>query len=1365
MPESSLPKRFDADTNGRLGGMLPLQFRALLEAVGLDFQQFSPNAPMAEKLQQLQDQLILTNKWAAFWAYVGVTYGLFPEQHVAIGKAGPPLQPVKADPPSSPIIENWTEISHGEEPLYWEAGSYLAFVRSKLRLWMHEDGARRLRALRRLADDRTNLLHFLEPHSMPRDREKHNLMPLVLRWDEWTALEFSTDGQPLANDPELEQRILRAVPTLSAKSRLVLTALFSILEKDDRRMLSLAIPVAEALEDTASSISRHNELTHEKSERSFLCIHQWPDNNKRTNADWNKLELLWRVFADHYDLYLISPDEVPQLDWNVVEHSMKAAVSRCRSLEIGEVHQFPLEAVYIQLDAVPYSTTDPAQAGLLAGQEEEDLMADLELSYGEAAIVRRQIQPPIALSGMGAEVSLDKLLCECQAMLILGDPGSGKSTIVQWLALQFGKAVLHCKGDQDFQRPLMIAQSEVAPTGSAHEQTSLGAKIRIPIVLRVADFANQYRRMAGTKTLPLIDCLGRSEIHCLIAGDSVSARLDEDNLNQQFQHVLRKGDGLVLIDGLDEVANADEVLPNGESMRKYVNGRISEFVNWAVPLKNQVVITSRKEGFVLLQTSCIHNFQILPIHGDMIQPFCHTLFKAMDKDIESASRKSKDLSSMISQKPYLKTFAQSPLLLTSLAVLYQAEGAHLPKERAELFECLIANVLRRASTRDDVKNADLDPSKLRRILEDIAQSMQERSSIGSLTRADIELLIHSSFYENVEPDPTSQPTGHQRRVRTKMTMQARAVTAALLSGGGLLKERSPNSFSFWHNSFREYLSASRLVNRPPNVCDAAANVRSCIQLERWRQINLLAVTIVAKSPDWPTASERWTKADAGAFFQDLMKADAATSHDPVGLALLLGEAAFEGARPPDCQLLAKSWDTLVAVLAGKQALCKPSYLAESKSLLTKLEASPFSSEVAAAFCRTLAAGREEHDSRALSQLAIYFLEQERGAWSPSICSEFMKAIEWDLAGIGFPIHELLRRTIQSQRPEAEIVSSLHLPLRQALLCDDKLVEKIIESPDLLRLVIALFGGIEDSGEAARLQRRHVSWAALNTGPDVYLTEEEEAFLADDARQIELLNFERRAPSFLPKNLYRPSPLAECLLKHFRTRDSVADLRGRWMRMLGGENETFLAKEIALAVHLLGSPWEDIPQAYHTYVLTQLQRVSKSIQRAIWQIDPCLHSKQKSTESGWSMLMTSLLELRASAEIAPCRITSSVGSQDGEMMSAEIEALVQSENLAWEWSGTNEEDALLGFISRLCSTDDQRAALKAQIMKKRHKQVYLVHGTDKGKKAWYYVCVKKSRIKRLEDYPSKVRIRLDEFGEVLECGWGESPPPDVAKKYE
>ncbi len=59
-------------------------------------------------------------------------------------------------------------------------------------------------------------------------------------------------------------------------------------------------------------------------------------------------------------------------------------------------------------------------------------------------------------------------------------------------------------------------------------------------------------------------------------------------------------------------------------------------------------------------------------------------------------------------------------------------------------------------------------------------------------------------------------------------------------------------------------------------------------------------------------------------------------------------------------------------------------------------------------------------------------------------------------------------------------------------------------------------------------------------------------------------------------------------------------------------------------------------------------------------------------------------------------------------------------------------------------------------------VFLVHGTDKDKPIWHYVLVDRPKLASFKHTLKKSSIDVAQYGKVLYSGWGENPPPEIAR---
>lgn len=62
-------------------------------------------------------------------------------------------------------------------------------------------------------------------------------------------------------------------------------------------------------------------------------------------------------------------------------------------------------------------------------------------------------------------------------------------------------------------------------------------------------------------------------------------------------------------------------------------------------------------------------------------------------------------------------------------------------------------------------------------------------------------------------------------------------------------------------------------------------------------------------------------------------------------------------------------------------------------------------------------------------------------------------------------------------------------------------------------------------------------------------------------------------------------------------------------------------------------------------------------------------------------------------------------------------------------------------------------------------IHIVTGFDRGKKAWYIIKVKKEKLSQYRMDVKRDSINLDDYGEILYSGYGESVPDDIMAKVK
>jgi formylglycine-generating enzyme required for sulfatase activity len=258
-----------------------------------------------------------------------------------------------------------------------------------------------------------------------------------------------------------------------------------------------------------------------------------------------------------------------------------------------------------------------------------------------------------------------------------------------------------------------------------------------------------------------------------------------------FEKALRSGSCLVLLDGLDEVADETE------------RRRMSEWVDRLVTVypHNRYIVTSRPPGY---ESAPLENgFTVLRIRdftGAEIRQFAANWCLAVEladqgEDNPTARRRARnaarDLVAAIEANAAIRKLAVNPLLLSIIALVHRYR-ATLPKRRVDLYaECV--DVL--LGHWDQAKGlvGRLEPGEKRAVLQPLALALH-RAQRRDIPRRELERLI-GALLPKVGGEETDA-NNFLDEVRER---------------SGLLVEAGLDTYAFSHQTFQEYLCARELV--------------------------------------------------------------------------------------------------------------------------------------------------------------------------------------------------------------------------------------------------------------------------------------------------------------------------------------------------------------------------------------------------------------------------------------------------------------------------------------------------------------------------------------------------------------------------
>lgn len=362
--------------------------------------------------------------------------------------------------------------------------------------------------------------------------------------------------------------------------------------------------------------------------------------------------------------------------------------------------------------------------------------------------------------------------------VVLGEPGSGKTTLCRF-------AAAHFTGVESTAEPL-------------------------PLFLTFRDYVRSCRDQGDCSLLAFL--AGQAKSHLQVGG------IDED----WFEKVLQAGDVVLLLDGLDEVGSAEE----REKMRDRVLAFCSQYP------KLSVLLTSRFAGYdeAPLPSGEFERLELLPFENEDLRVFVHNWYAAQEpNDPLARQRGSADLLAALEAEPRVKALAGNPLLATLIALVHRSE-AKLPGERAKLYEKVVQLLLETWPSQAKRNFREIDEGLQRSYLESFALERQKKRN-----RPEAEVSFRRAELVESLADLHCRQAGVAAAVAKRQVEQWVDYLAA---GTGILVEQQPGVFAFLHLSLLEYLAACALDREKEPLEEAVTRLEG---EPVWREALLLAV--------------------------------------------------------------------------------------------------------------------------------------------------------------------------------------------------------------------------------------------------------------------------------------------------------------------------------------------------------------------------------------------------------------------------------------------------------------------------------------------------------------------------------------------
>ncbi len=467
-----------------------------------------------------------------------------------------------------------------------------------------------------------------------------------------------------------------------------------------------------------------------------------------------------------------------------------------------------------------------AQPGVEASSLRE-LWGSLRRALPRAPSGREQTTP-IGGQWYEPELAVEALSAPRSRIVLLGEPGSGKSTVLRYLVVCIAEALL--------------AGATISPS---ELRGWAGRPLPVPIFCPLGPVAKALDATPATD----LDRLIAAVLHSVFGPADL-----RDGVRATLLRAWHSGGVLLCFDGLDEVAGTPEPTHDGVLSRRERLAtalcRLAQEVG-----DSRVVVTCRTKPYqqdTAWQLPAPWQVRrIEPFAFGQVRFFVETWYTqscaAHGAKLTAAEgqHKAATLLDAIPAKQGLRDICASPLLLTMVVLLHYNQK-QLPDERAEVYEALVGLLLDRwewvrssetAQVRlvtfgERLALPQLRARDLRTALNELAYTAHGTAQDGSgvITEAQIYDLLAPTFRSvlNAErPDRVS---------RAAWTLKVEHFLDLLVRESGLIQPDADGTYRLPHLTFEEYLAACALAEQEDVE---VAHARWRAGGDRWREPLLL----------------------------------------------------------------------------------------------------------------------------------------------------------------------------------------------------------------------------------------------------------------------------------------------------------------------------------------------------------------------------------------------------------------------------------------------------------------------------------------------------------------------------------------------
>ncbi len=493
--------------------------------------------------------------------------------------------------------------------------------------------------------------------------------------------------------------------------------------------------------------------------------------------------------------------------------------------------------------------------GIRAGSQ--PLSIDLEKVYISLTAIEKSVRREAmdAMKGMSPHerdysgiLTIATALQRYKRLVIIGDPGSGKTTLLSYLALTYAR---------------MLRDG----ANSVQERLQLDEREHLPILLPLRDFGRHLKENHSDSSKDGAALL-LNYLRAYYEGQDIALPKDF------FSTYLEEGQAIVLLDGMDEVAEV--------KLRQRVARLIEKFVVRYKHVGNRFIVTSREVGYegAARLGEEFGLAKVRDFNRDEVRRFVRDWTHAVEATLAGhdtlelqrlANAQAEKLIAAIENNPRVNDLAVNPLLLTVIALVHRYR-ASLPDRRSELYEEAVEVLLGKW---DEAKGMEtemvlagraLDAGDSRSLLAPVAFWLHEKKR-REIELDDLRKLLLPPFTALANNDKTAAAKAVDQFINL------------INERSGLLIKRGTGVYGFAHLTFQEYLTARVIVDREDLIDYTLKRLPDAW----WREVILLEAGFL--SVGGPTRVSKLIRA--------IMEADPKTEPESCHHLVLAAECLFD----------------------------------------------------------------------------------------------------------------------------------------------------------------------------------------------------------------------------------------------------------------------------------------------------------------------------------------------------------------------------------------------------------------------------------------------------------------------------------------